>query len=200
LARDLHDDVSSALLLLIQRLDSLISTKRPKLLPQVLGEKLEDLRTQTVSALDYVRRYAQDLRPRILDDLGLIPALEWMAEDLEKNYGVKAHVEVSGTERNLSAEVQLLLFRIAQEALSNIRKHAKASLAVIKLAFGQDTITMTVRDNGHGFQVPARFEDLASAGRLGIMGMAERARLLSGTLEIKSELGKGTRVITRLPV
>jgi PAS domain S-box-containing protein len=200
LARDLHDDVSSSLLLLIQRLDSLISTRRTNLPPRVLGEKLEDLRTQTVSALDYIRRYAQDLRPRILDDLGLIPALEWMTEDLEKNYGVKAHVKVSGTERNLPAEVQLLLFRIAQEALSNIRKHAKASVAVIKLAFGHDTITMTVSDNGHGFQVPARIEDLASAGRLGIMGMAERARLLSGTLEIKSELGKGTRVITRLPV
>jgi PAS domain S-box-containing protein len=200
LARDLHDDVSSSLLLLLQRLDSLISTKRQKLSPQVLSEKLEDLRTQTVSALDYVRRYAQDLRPRILDDLGLIPALEWMAEDLEKNYDVKAHVKVSGTERNLPAEVQLLLFRIAQEALSNIRKHAKASLAVIKLTFGHDTITMTVSDNGRGFQVPARIEDLASVGRLGIMGMAERARLLSGTLEIKSELGKGTRVITRLPV
>ncbi len=200
LARDLHDDVSSLLLLLLQHLDSLISTKRQKLSPQVLSEKLEDLRTQTVSALDYVRRYAQDLRPRILDDLGLIPALEWMAEDLEKNYGVKAQVKVSGTERNLPAEVQLLLFRIAQEALSNIRKHAKASLAVIKLTFGHDTITMTVSDNGRGFQVPARIEDLASVGRLGIMGMAERARLLSGTLEIKSELGKGTRVITRLPV
>ncbi|MCJ7743987.1 MAG: PAS domain S-box protein [Dehalococcoidales bacterium] len=200
LARDLHDDVSSSLLLLLQRLDSLISTRRQKLSPQVLSEKLEDLRTQTVSALDYIRRYAQDLRPRILDDLGLIPALEWMAEDLEKNYSIKANVKVSGTERNLPAEVQLLLFRIAQEALSNIRKHAKASLAVIKLAFGHDTITMTVSDNGRGFQVPARIEDLASGGRLGIMGMAERVRLLSGTLEIKSELGKGTRVITRLPV
>jgi PAS domain S-box-containing protein len=200
LARDLHDDVSSSLLLLIQRLDSLISTKRSKLSPQVLSEKLEDLRTQTVSALNYVRRYAQDLRPRILDDLGLIPALEWMADDLEKNYGIKAHVRVSGTERKLPAEAQLLLFRIAQEALSNIRRHAKASLAVIKLAFGQDTITVTVSDNGRGFQVPARIEDLASIGRLGIMGMAERARLFNGTLEIKSELGKGTRVITRLPM
>jgi signal transduction histidine kinase len=123
-----------------------------------------------------------------------------MADDLEKNYGIKSHVKISGTERNLPTEVQLLLFRIAQEALSNIRRHAKASLAVIKLAFGHGTITMTVSDNGRGFQVPARIEDLASIGRLGIMGMAERARLLSGTLEIKSELGKGTRVITRLPM
>lgn len=200
LARDLHDDVSSSLLLLIQRLDSLIPTKRPKLPQRVLSEKLEDLRAQTVAALNYVRRYAQDLRPRILDDLGLIPALEWMAEDLEKTYGIKAHVKVSGTSRELPAEVQLLLFRIAQEALANIRKHAKASLAVIKLAFGDGTMTMTVSDNGRGFQVPARFEDLASIGRLGIMGMAERARLLSGTLEIKSEPGKGTRVVTKLPL
>ncbi len=137
LARELHDDVSSSLLLLTQRLDAIISSNRPRQ-SQALKEKLETLRSQAVEALEYVRRYAQDLRPRILDDLGLLPALEWMAEDMEKNYGIKAHVEVTGNERSLPAEVQLLLFRIAQEALSNIRRHAEASTAMVKLEFGDD--------------------------------------------------------------
>jgi len=199
LARELHDEVSSSLLLLTQRLDAIIPSNRPRQ-SKALKEKLETLRSQAVEALEYVRRYAQDLRPRILDDLGLLPALEWMAEDIEKTFGIKAHVEVMGSARNLPTDVELLLFRIAQQALSNIRRHAEASTAIIKLEFGDDNLMMTVSDNGKGFEMPQRIEDLASAGRLGIMGMYERARLLGGTLEVKSELNKGTRVIARVPL
>jgi len=187
------------LLLLIQRLDTIIPSNRPKQ-SQVLREKLEILRSQAVEALEQLRRCARDLRPRILDDLGLAAALEWMAEDMEENYGIKAYVEVISNEGALPAEVQLLLFRIAQEALSNIRRHAEASTAIVKLEFGGDTISLTVSDNGKGFELPQRIEDLASVGKLGIMGMSERARLLSGTLEIKSELGKGTQVVAKLPL
>ncbi len=199
IARELHDDVSSSLLLLIQGLDTIIPSNRPRL-STVLKEELEILRSQAVEALEHLRRCAQDLRPRILDDLGLVAALEWMAEDMGKNYGIKARVEVIGAERGLLAEVQLLLFRIAQEALSNIRRHAEASTATVKLELGDDNIRMTVSDDGKGFEVPQRIEDLASVGRLGIMGMYERARLLRGTLEIKSELGKGTQAVAEVPL
>ncbi len=199
IARELHDEVSSSLLLLTQRLDATISSSRPRP-SKALKEKLEDLRSQAVEALEQLRRCAQDLRPRILDDLGLVAALEWMADNMEKSYGVRAHVAVVGAERSLSSEVQLLLFRIAQEALSNIRRHAQASEAEIKVDFANSGITMTVADNGRGFEVPRHLEDLASIGRLGIMGMYERARLLGGTLAIKSESGKGTRVVAKLPL
>ncbi len=160
---------------------------------------MEDLRSQTIKALEGLRCCAQDLRPRILDDLGLTAALEWMAEDLVKNYGIDARVEVVGTERGLPAEVQLLLFRIAQEALSNIRRHAKASMAEVKLKFESNKIRMTVSDNGTGFKLPNQTESLASTGKLGILGMYERARLLGGNLKIQSELGKGTQVIAEVP-
>jgi len=199
IARELHDDVSPSLLLLIQHLDAITSRTRPKL-SKPLKENLESLRSQAIEALEQLRHCAQDLRPRILDDLGLIAALEWMAEDLEENYGIKAHVEVIGVEGGLPAEVQLLLFRIAQEALSNIRRHSEAFTAIVRLEFVGSNITMTVSDNGKGFELPQRIEDLASVGKLGIMGMSERARLLSGTLEIKSELGKGTQVVAKLPL
>ena len=147
-----------------------------------------------------MRRYVQDLRPRILDDLGLIASLEWMADDMQKSQNIQTTVEVSGAERPLPMDVQLLLFRIAQEALSNVRRHANASRAAIALDLRPDGITMTVSDDGHGFAVPTRIEELASAGHLGIMGMAERARLLNGELEVTSAPGEGTRVTTRLPV
>lgn len=139
------------------------------------------------------------LRPWILDDLGLVAALEWVAEDMTTNQGIDTDVKAVGVEQTLPAESQLLLFRIVQEALSNVRKHAEASRATVTLEFGDNNIMMTVANNGKGFELPGRIEDLAGAGNLGIMGMSERAGLLHGTLEIKSERGKGTQVIIKVP-
>ncbi len=199
LARDLHDDLSQALLLLIRRFDLVPPAGRSKQ-AAALRASVEELRGQAVKALDYVRHYVQNLRPRILDDLGLVAALNWMAEDAGRNYGIKTQVKVLGTDRPLAGEVQLLLFRIAQEALTNVGRHAHASQATIQLEYADESVSLTVSDNGRGFAVPARLEELASAGRLGIMGMAERARLLQGTLEVKSAAGEGTSVIVRLPL
>lgn len=199
IARELHDDVSPSLLLLIQRLDTITSRTQRKL-PKSLVENLEGLRSQAIEALDGLRRCAQDLRPRILDDLGLVAALDWMAEDMVKNQGIDARVEAMGTERSLPAEVELLLFRIAQEALTNTRRHAEASRAVVKLEFEDNKLKMTISDNGRGFQLPERIGDLASTGKLGLAGMQERARLLGGTLRIQSELGKGTQVVAEAPL
>ncbi len=198
IARELHDELSPSLLLLMQRLDTLTSKTRPKL-SLTLKEKLEDLRSQALAALEGLRRCAQDLRPRILDDLGLVAALEWMAEDMCNNYNIDTSIKLTGKERDLPPETQLILFRIAQEALSNIRKHAEASIATISLEFQINDITMVITDNGKGFNLPERIEELANSGRLGIMGMIERARLLGGNLEIKSESGSGTHVYVTMP-
>jgi len=198
-ARELHDDVSPFLLLLIQRLDAITSSTRPKLSKSLMST-LEGLRRQVREALERLQRCAQNLRPRILDDLGLVAALEWMAEDMARNHGIDVPVEVIGIERALPAETQLLLFRIAQEALNNVRKYAEASRAVVKLELKDNNITMTVSDNGKGFELPERAGDLASTGKLGLAGMQERARLLGGTLEIESTRGKGTIIIVKAPL
>lgn len=198
IARELHDDVAPSLLIVIQHLNAIISGTRPKL-SKMISENLEDLRVKATEALENLHRYAQDLRPRILDDLGLVPALEWMTEELAK-HNIDARAEVVGIEPTLSPEVQLLLFRIAQEALNNARRHAGASAVVVKLEFESDKVRMTISDNGKGFQLPSRAEELASTGRLGIIGMYERARLAGGTLGIQSELGKGTQVIAEIPL
>jgi len=199
IARELHDDVSPFLLLIIQRLDTITSGTRQKL-SHSLEESLEDLRSQAIEALETLRRCAQDLRPRILDDLGLVAALEWMTEDMVKSQGIDAHAEVTGVEQTLPVETQLLLFRIAQEALNNIRRHAEASRAVVKLEFGDNSIKMTVSDNGKGFNLPERMGDLASIGKLGLAGMWERARLLGGGLKAESDLGKGSTVAVEAPL
>jgi two-component system, NarL family, sensor histidine kinase DegS len=197
IARDLHDDVSPGILILIQKLDNLAGTQRLKL--ATVKEKLQDLRGQAVEALEALRVTAQGLRPRIIDDLGLVAALEWIAEDLEKDQEIQIKVEANGLKQTLSPETQIVLFRIAQEALNNIRKHAKASEVTIRLEGSDTDITMTVTDNGQGFEVPVRAEDMVSAGRLGLMGMYERARLLSGSLQITSVPGRGTELTVTLP-
>jgi PAS domain S-box-containing protein len=199
IARELHDDVSPALLLLIQRIDAITSNSRFNLNAH-MKQKMEDLRCQSVEALESLRRIAQDLRPRILDDLGLIPALEWMADNLIKNHGIEAQVEVMGKERDLSSEVQLLLFRIAQEALNNIRRHTDASMALVTVEFGADETLLSISDNGKGFELPERMSDMAGSGKLGLAGMQERAQLLGGRLNISSQPGKGTTVTVRLPI
>jgi PAS domain S-box-containing protein len=197
IARDLHDDVSPDILILIQKLDNITSTPRMKI--STIKEKVADLRAQAVDALESLRRTAQGLRPRIIDDLGLAAALEWIAEELEKDLGIVTRVEITGIDRKLPPETQILLFRIAQEALNNVRKHTQATRVNIKVEGKPEGVTMTVTDNGEGFHVPERVEDMVSAGRLGLMGMYERARLLDGSLRINSTPGQGTEVLVSLP-
>jgi PAS domain S-box-containing protein len=197
IARDLHDDVSPDIIILMQKLDNLTSTQRLKL--STVRESIEEVRGQAVKALESLRATAQGLRPRIIDDVGLVAALEWIAEELERDQKIQTRVETRNMERVLSPETQILLFRIAQEALNNIRKHARASMVTIRVEGGENNITMTVTDDGQGFEAPGKIEGMVSAGRLGLMGMHERARLLNGTLQIKSAPGKGTEVTVKIP-
>ena len=199
IARELHDDVSPTLLLLIQRIDAITTSSRLNLSAH-MKQKMEDLRCQSVEALESLRRIAQDLRPRILDDLGLIPALEWMADSLIKNHGIEAQIEVLGQQKDLPSEVQLLLFRIAQEALNNIRRHTDASMALVTVEFGDDETLLSISDNGKGFEPPERMSDMAGSGKLGLAGMQERAQLLGGRIDISSQPGKGTTVTVHVPV
>jgi two-component system, NarL family, sensor histidine kinase DegS len=197
ISRDLHDDVSPDLIILIQKLDNLTSTPRLKL--ATVKENLQDIRSQAVKALEGLRATAQGLRPRVIDDLGLIAALEWIAEQLESDLDITARVETKGMEQTLPPESQILLFRIAQEALNNIRKHARASNVTIRLEGGDKGIKMTVSDDGQGFTATGKIDRMVRAGQLGLMGMQERAKLLNGTMQIKSAMGRGTEVTVTLP-
>lgn len=198
IALELHDETAQSLLLIAQRLDKLTSKPGGQLLKEAAGE-IKRQRTALVQVLTELRRLTQDLRPRILDDLGLVAALEWLVDDLPRQYGIECRVEVGGALPELSQEAQLLLFRIAQEALRNVGRHSGASEAIVSLHSSEDRLRMSVADNGRGFEPPEALGDLATIGQLGLLGMYERARLLCGTLEIHSEPGKGTTVVVELP-
>jgi PAS domain S-box-containing protein len=199
ISRELHDDTSQSLLLLIHRLDAIISDLGHSL-PQPVQDRLTQLHNLALEIFDGLRCYAQELRPAILDHLGLKAALGWMAENLSREHGIEVSVETLGTECDLSPETKLVLFRIAQEALTNVKKHSEASKASVKLEYGVDKITLTIADNGKGFELPKRLGDLASAGMLGLAGMDERARLLGGILWVQSKSGMGTTVTVELPL
>jgi two-component system sensor histidine kinase DegS len=198
IARELHDDTAQALIDLSRRLDNL-ATSREQLSKTVIGQ-LEEFQELIDSILRGVRRFSRDLRPSVLDDLGLLPALEWLTANLMDENGIKTELKVHGDRRRLLPEAELALFRIVQEAFSNVRRHSQASRVVTVVEFGEGRVRITVDDNGRGGELPDRTGDLATAGKLGLIGMHERARLLDGTLTVRSEPGKGTTVTVDVPL
>jgi signal transduction histidine kinase len=197
IARELHDDTAQVLLSLSRQLDSFIRKKHSFAPNEVLF--LKDLQDQLNRGVQSVHRFIQDLRPSLLDDLGLIPALRSLAKSLQENDGISTEFTVFGGERRFSPEVESLLFRIVQEGLNNIRRHAQASEAKILIEFPDDRVKVTITDNGRGFELSGRMDDLPRSGKLGLAGMQERVRLLGGTIEVNSQKGKGTTIIVEVP-
>jgi PAS domain S-box-containing protein len=197
IARELHDDTAQALTGVSRRLDMLSSSGAE--MPAEIAQRLDELREQTDTILDGVRRFSQDLRPPVLDDLGLLPALKWLLIALEEQDGIESNTRILGEPRRLPREAELPLFRIAQEALNNVRKHSHASAVELTLGFRSDSIAVTVADNGNGFELPPATGDLTASGKLGLIGMQERARLLGGTIDIESKPGEGTKVVVTVP-
>jgi len=118
---------------------------------------------------------------------------------LQESDGIHTDLKVRGGERRFSSEVESLLFRIVQEALNNIGRHAQASEAQVVMEFAEDRIKVTISDNGRGFELSGRVDDLPRSGKLGLAGMQERAQLLGGTLEVRSTPDKGTTLIVDVP-
>ena len=198
IARELHDSSAQNLIALLHQLENLLTDKTT--LPVKEAKALWGFYEQIRDTLQEVRRFSRDLRPSILDDLGLLPALEWVTEDLKNTYWVDVDLRVLGSERRLFPETELLLFRIVQEALRNIAKHAKATKAEVEIRFDEDKIAISVSDNGRGFEPPENLGALTPRGKLGLAGMQERVQLLGGTVRLESEPGKGTRLSVEAPI
>jgi PAS domain S-box-containing protein len=197
IARELHDDTAQELSRLALDIDFLIAT--PKGLPEDMITRLEELRGRIDTILQGVRRFSHDLRPSLLEDFGLLVVLQWITDNLTNRYMLSSSVEVVGTPRRLSPHTELVLFRIAQEALNNVRKHSKATKAQVRLEFSPEKVTLSITDNGQGFAMPQAIGDFVRLGRLGILGMQERARLINGTFSVQSEVGKGATVTVEVP-
>jgi signal transduction histidine kinase len=198
IARELHDDTIQSLIALSRQLEVLATSDSA--LPESASQRIQDLQVATGDIVKRVRRFSQDLRPSILDDLGLLPTLEELTAQLDRQDGLHAEFRVRGEERRFSSEVELTLFRIAQEALNNVRRHAKASSVVTLVEMSDSAVKMSIQDNGIGFKVPILSEHPATASKLGLIGMHERARLLGGLLLVNSAPGRGTKVAVDVPL
>jgi signal transduction histidine kinase len=198
IARELHDETSQSLTALAVGLETAGLTSESG--QAKLQEKLASLKELAVETLERVHDLIYDLRPSVLDDLGLVAGLRWYAESRLQTAGVRVRLQVKGSERRLPAEAETALFRIGQEAVNNVARHARASSVLLAVTFEDSRITLDVNDDGEGFNVVAASETTARQSGWGLMGMEERATLLGGTIEIASKPGSGTRVRAIIPV
>jgi len=197
LARELHDSTSQRILLLTHGIDN-VTNKAERYSPPELKNELGRLYELSQQIYQNVKRYAQALRPSILDDLGLVSAIKWLAQETHNLSGIEIEVNTDILPP-LSPEAQLVLFRIVQQALNNIYRHSEASEATVTMQRQGDEIRVTITDDGKGFKLPQQLSEFASQGKLGLTGMAERVQLIGGKLEVNSQEGKGTTVIVTVP-
>ena len=198
IARELHDETVQSLLAIERHIELYQSQDRD---PEH-RQQLDNLRRMVEHTLQGVRQINRDLRPLILEDLGLAPALQTLVREAHQGVGAVDEVEFekSGEKTGLQPEQELALYRITQEALTNVRKHAQATHVKVSLAFETGQVRLQIEDNGVGFQVPPAMTDFARQDSFGIMGMQERVWALGGSVEIQSAPGEGTRVLVTLPI
>jgi len=195
---ELHDELGQALMVLKLQLRSM---------EEQLNENQTALREECEQILHYidditenVRRLSRDLSPSILEDLGLLPALRWLINEFTKHHPVESKLDIEDTPDLFSKEEEIIIFRIFQEALTNIGKHAQAThvSVIIKLQDGE--ISFVVEDNGKGFNVEQVFSREATERGMGLATMEERARMVGGSLDIWSQEGTGTRITFSIPM
>ncbi len=198
LARELHDETIQDLIALDQRIQILACN---------MGERdrreaplLEELRRAVRKAIEDLRRLSRSLRPIYLEELGLVPALEALAHDAERNLGIPVSFSVEATPFRFPPGDELAVYRIVQEALSNVGRHARAAHAWVDVGGVNGDVSVSVRDDGIGFVLPEQYSDLGVEGHYGLIGMWERALLIGGQLEVKAAPGLGTRVTLRIPL
>jgi two-component system, NarL family, sensor histidine kinase UhpB len=193
-SRELHDDTGQALTLLLVRLQIVENMSSE---PEIRRE-LAELRELVGETLDGVRRLAVHLGPSVLEDLGLCSALEWLADRVRAETGLAVDLKLDCECGRVSPEVAVAVFRVAQEALTNVVRHSRATRVEMRLANTERGLDLSVDDDGRGFDVDeARAHPTSSVG---LFGMAERLALVHGELEIRSKPGTGTHVRAQVPV
>ncbi len=197
IARELHDSTGqslTAVALGLRGMETMLLAD-----PSAASEQMHELQSFCSGALRELRRIIADLRPSQLDDLGLVAAVDWYVREFEERSGISASLVIKGDSFRLPSEFETVLFRIAQEALTNVAKHAQADEASVVLSFAPTRIRMTISDNGRGFD-PAEMIRRDQPASWGLMGIQERALLLGGQYEIDSAPGGGTRIRVDAPV
>ena len=198
IARELHDETSQTLASLVANLEAVAGS-----LPAdatTVKDRLKKLQSLSIGILDGMHRLIYELRPTLLDDLGLVAATRWLAEKNLKSAGVAINFRVVGVERRLSTQLETTIFRVIQEAITNIARHARANKASIALHFTRNAIKVDMKDNGAGFDVEEAISSKQRPRGLGLLGMKERVELFNGSFTIRSHSGGGTEIRIKVPL
>lgn len=199
ISREIHDSVAQSMANLVLRTEFL-----EKLLDrgeyEVVKEEIKDLRMQVRTGLEEVRQIIFNLRPMALDDLGLIPALRKYVNDFEEKTNLIVEAKFTGKEVRMSSSLEVAVYRFVQEAFSNVLKHAKATVIQLEAAFHPDHLTISIRDNGIGFNMKLLESKMQSGQHYGLIGMRERIEMLEGELRIDSQYRKGTYLWMEIPL
>jgi two-component system sensor histidine kinase UhpB len=198
IAQSLHDDTGQALSMLIIHLDRI--DERIPAQEKELKKQVADARELASNSLTELRRILSGLRPAILDDLGLVPAIRWFARSNLEQVGIHVVIKAPSIPLELSPAITTTLFRIVQEAISNVVRHAGAGSVTIVLQLSEGVVDLRIEDDGRGFNPQNVSRDAVELQRLGLLGIRERAELLGGVVSIESALEKGTRLQVSIPL
>ena len=193
-AREIHDDLGQ--LLTAIKMDTAWLAKNSDISEEARGGKLTMMLELINSSIQSVKRIATELRPGLLDDLGLIPAIEWQAEEFQKRTNIKCDLKVGEKDIVLDEEISIAVFRIFQETLTNVTRHSGATKVDVSLNFTDDRLNMEIIDDGVGISE----DQINSPKSLGLIGIRERINILNGDLEITGEYSKGTTVVISVPL
>ena len=199
LARELHDEMGQALTAISINLATIAQDLPPDCVEGLL-ERLNELKMLADQTLEQIRELSFNLRPAMLDDLGLVPTLRWYIKRYEKRVNISVTLEVSGLKERLSADIETALYRIFQEALTNVTRHAQATHIHLVIRHRKSIMIAQIRDDGCGFDLRQVLNHEAPKYGTGLLGMRERTVLLGGTFKIQSEPGAGTQVSIEIPL
>jgi two-component system sensor histidine kinase UhpB len=199
IARELHDDTSGALARVLLNLEMCEDVLPEDGFPEI-REKLRNTRVLGEQTLENVRKMIFDLRPTLLDDLGLAAAVRWYAKNTLEPAGIQVQFESSGDMGRVASLIETAMFRIAQEAIANILRHAQARQVFVRLSREHADWVLTVQDDGRGFDVNVIQTSENGNHHWGLFGIQERVELLGGTFHVESQPGKGTIVKVEIPV
>jgi len=202
IAREIHDGPAQSMANLILRTD-IAERMLAKGEYDVVKTELADLKQNVRTELEEVRKIIFNLRPMALDDLGLVPTIRKLTQDFEEKMKIRTRFELRGKERRLATGMEVALFRLVQESLTNVAKHADATHATVEMSFlGDSAVRVVISDNGVGFDLN-RWSSKAAAGEsasFGLVGMRERVELLEGKFEIESNVNAGTKIAIEVPL
>jgi two-component system sensor histidine kinase DegS len=198
IAREIHDGMAQTMANIVLRTE-IAERMLVKEEYVAVKEELVDLKAQMRGGLEEVRKMIFNLRPMALDDLGLVPTLRKFVQDFEEKAKIRTTFDVKGRETRLPSGMEVAIFRLVQEAFSNVLKHSQATFVAVEASFLKDEVKLLIVDNGVGFNVEQMETQLVSENHFGLLGMRERLELLEGRMELQSERDSGTKITMYIP-